>query len=496
MVKAAQNDIQMKIELLDISKYYGSIHANDGISLIIEPGIHGILGENGAGKSTLMKILSGVTSPTNGSIFIDGISIGYHNPETAAIYGIAMLYQEPSDFGKLSVLENFMLGQNRGLIYRSRYWRERLTSLAEQFGFSLTPTMKVEKLTIGERQQLELLRVLAKGAETLILDEPTTGISSIQKELLFAALQKLAKEGKNVILVSHKLKEVEFLCDRVTVLQKGCVRGEMSKPFDTEMILEMMFKDFPEIPKKNQVIIGEKLIQLEGVSARGGRMGLSDCSAVIRKGEVVGLAGLEGSGQGVFLRLACGIKKSFSGKIKVEEKDLTGRDYHTFKKSGVVFLPANRLEEGLIGNLSIVEHFALLEQSSDLRIAWKEAYHKAMKSIEMFRITGLPESFTTSLSGGNQQRLMLSFLPINSKLLLLENPTRGLDMESTRWVWEYLQSFLDNNSSIVFSSSELDEIILFADRILIFFEGRIIADVPSHEINAEKLGRAIAGKVI
>lgn len=486
----------MQIELQDIHKHYNGLRANNGISLTVKSGsIHGILGENGAGKSTLMKVLAGFIPKTSGTIRINGNSVDYRTPEAAAAHGIGMLYQEPLDFPQLSVLDNFMLGQARGLNLRRKEWLRRFRTLSEQFEFKLQPDMSVAKLTIGERQQLELLRLLAKGINTLILDEPTTGISSIQKQMLFTALRKLALEGKSVVAVSHKLEDVELLCDRVTVLNQGSVSGEMQRPYDTPTLLKMMFSKLPQRPDRDRVSVGKTIMALNRVSGLGGRTGLSDCNVVIRQGEVVGLAGLEGSGQGVFLRIACGLKSPLSGSVEIFDERLTGKNYHTFKRKGITFLPTNRLEEGLIGEMSITEHFALQQQCAGLMVPWSASLKQARECIDKFRIMGHPSTLTTSLSGGNQQRLMLSFLPKNPKLLLLENPTRGLDLESAHWIWQYLHGYLKQQTSIVFSSSELDEIIRFADRILVFFEGRIIADVKSEESCPEALGRAIAGKI-
>ena len=232
----------MWIELRDIHKYFGSIRANEGINLRIAPGaIHGILGENGAGKSTLMKILSGYSQKTKGAILLSGKTVSYQNPAQAVQLGIGMLYQDPLDFPRLTVLDNFMLGQTAGLIDQQKICRLKFERLSTTFNFCLDPDTNVRGLTLGERQQLEIMRLLALGVEVLILDEPTTGISSTQKEMLFKALNKLATDGKIVILVSHKLEDVEALCHSVTVLRHGSVTGRMDAPFDTSQLLKMMF---------------------------------------------------------------------------------------------------------------------------------------------------------------------------------------------------------------------------------------------------------------
>jgi simple sugar transport system ATP-binding protein len=485
----------MWIELQDIHKHYGLVKANNGINLKVAPGrIHGILGENGAGKSTMMKVLAGFSQKTSGSILIDGKPVNYRNPAQAVALGIGMLYQDPLDFSLLSVLDNFMLGQTNGFSGHKKKFRETFLHLAESFHFALHPDTPVKILTIGERQQLEFLRLLALGIEVLILDEPTTGISTTQKDILFNSLKKLTAEGKSVILVSHKLEDVEALCNQVTVLRQGKVTGDMDQPFDPNRLLEMMFGIPPLPPARCMETPGSDILVMKSVSGAGGRTGLKNCDVVVREGEVVGLAGLEGSGQGVFLRIAGGLKQATKGSIQLSGRNMKNQDHHTFMRHGVTFMPASRLEEGLISGLSITEHFALQEHQNGFMVKWPAAHRLAGERIESFRIKGLPDSRVDALSGGNQQRLLLSFLPTDPMLLLLENPTRGLDMESVNWVWQHLQKYCLNKTSIVFSSSELDEILMVADRILVFFDGRIIKDVKSAETNVSELGKAIAGK--
>jgi len=486
----------MWIELQDIHKHYGSVKANNGVNLKIAPGrIHGILGENGAGKSTLMKILAGFSQKTQGSILIDGQGVNYRDPAHAAELGIGMLYQDPLDFQLLSVLDNFMLGQTRGVSQHKKAFRKQFIELAGSFNFALHPDTPLKILTIGERQQLELLRLLALGIQALILDEPTTGISSTQKNTLFDSLKKLAAAGKSVILVSHKLEDVEALCDEVTVLRQGQVTGDMVQPFDSNRLLQMMFGAPPVPPGRSAATPGSDVLVMRSVSGSGGRTGLKNCDVVIRQGEIVGLAGLEGSGQGVFLRVAGGLQPVSVGSIQLAGYTMNNRDHHSFKRCGVTFMPASRLEEGLITGMSITEHFALQQNHNRFMVKWQEARNLAAARIANFRIKGTPDSPVDALSGGNQQRLLLSFLPANPVLLLLENPTRGLDVESVIWVWQHLQAYCRRMTSIVFSSSELDEILMVADRVLVFFNGRIIKDVESARTDVHELGMAIAGKV-
>ncbi len=326
----------MWIELKEIHKHYGKVRANNGVSFTVQSGsIHAIIGENGAGKSTLMKILSGYNHKTSGTILIDNEEVEFKNPAHASKIGIGMLYQEPMDFPQLSVLENFMIGQSRGFTSKRNYFKKKLAQYTNSLSFDLDPDTIVKSLTVGERQQLEIIRLLSMGIKVLILDEPTTGISTLQKEVLFSALKKLAEEGKSVILVSHKLEDVDALCDRITVLRQGSVTGGMEKPFDTEKILQMMFDTLPENPGRKGLKPGAEALVMENVSISGGRTGLYNCNVVIRKNEVVGLAGLEGSGQGLFLRCATGLVKPYKGSVKIFGKELARRDHTFFQKEGM-----------------------------------------------------------------------------------------------------------------------------------------------------------------
>jgi simple sugar transport system ATP-binding protein len=485
----------MRVELVDIRKHYGSVKANDGISVTFEPGeIHGILGENGAGKSTLMKVLSGFTAMTSGEIVLNGHPAVCRSPAEAARRGIGMLYQDPLDFPQLSVLDNFMLGHTGRLRLHRKLLRPRFLIHSESLDFRLNPHATVKSLTMGERQQLELLRLLALGIEVLILDEPTTGISAEQKETLYAALRRLAADGKSVVLVSHKLEDVEALCDRVTVLRSGRVSGTMRRPFGTPALLAMMFGRPPPVPPRIAHTPGREVLRLDRVSAPGGRSGLAECTATIHENELVGLAGLEGSGQEAFLRAAAGITPPTGGSVYLCGRDMRGGDYHGFRRSGAVFVPAARLEEALIPGLSIADHLVLQADPPTFRLQHAAAAQRASAKIKDFQIKGRPETSVEELSGGNQQRLLLSFLPLNPRLLLLENPTRGLDVDSVNWVWSYIRGYCQRGAAIVFSSAELDEILMVADRILVFFNGRITKDVKASETDAHDLGRAIAGK--
>lgn len=484
----------MKIELQDIHKYYGRVKANNGITLSVDPGtIHGILGENGAGKSTLMKILSGSIQKTRGTILLNDMPVPFDTPASASAAGIGMLYQDPMDFPCLTVLENFQIEKRCRFFLNRKTAEKRFNTLTRHLGFELNPEDKAEDLTIGERRQLELIRLMGQDHQLLILDEPTTGISSIQKHTLFSALRKLAAEGRSIILVSHKMEDIDMLCDKVTVLCQGRVKGDMVKPFDPKYLVNLMFGSIPSASPSSGHTPGNTVLSMENISASHGRNTLTKCSLSIRQGEIVGLAGMEGSGQEVFLRTATGLSRLKAGEIRLQNILMGHHDYNRFVKAGTAFLPSARLEEGLIPGLTLSEHVALKHRKG--RILMREKYNTAtsLDKISSFRVKGFPETQAASLSGGNQQRFLLSLLPAHPVLLLLENPTRGLDLASVQWTWEHLQQRCASGTAIVFSSSDLDEIMERASRVLVFFEGRIIKDAFINETTKEELGRAISG---
>ena len=494
MTKIEQTS-DINIELRNICKRYGPVKANDGVSLKIKKGsIHGVLGENGAGKSTLMKIMAGYVTKTSGSILAGNREVDFKNPAAASEVGIGMLYQDPLDFPSLTVLENFMLGQPTpaaGKKPDKKSFLKKLKQASAKFNFKIDPEAHVRDLTIGQRHQLEIARLLERGVQVLILDEPTTGISNQQKETLFNALRKLASEQKSVVLVSHKLEDVQTLCDSITVLRRGKVTGNIQKPFSADAIFEMMFETKPQPPPPPSFHSGPVVLEFKHLSVLGGA-GLKQCDISIREGEIVGLAGLEGSGQSIFLRVAAGLKAPREGEIFLRGKKMNKKNLHDFQSRGVAFLPDDRMGEGLIPSFNIAEHF-ILKRKSGFFLRQKEAFDKAREKIAAFDIKGDPESLAKELSGGNQQRLLMSFLPEKPAVLLLDNPTRGLDPESARTVWEYLKKYASNGSGIVFSSSEIDEILMAASRALVFFDGKIIKDVETRHTDINEIGRAIAG---
>lgn len=490
----------MEVELVGINKSFGPVHANDDISLHIPAGtIQGILGENGAGKSTLMKVLSGFIQADTGKILLDSKDVVIHSPADAIHHGIGMLHQDPLDFPPMSVVDNFIVGSGdgrslSGLFPNKSQISTEINQLQSQFDFNLDPEDFVDTLTVGERQQLEILRLLWLGASVLILDEPTTGISAPQKIKLFDTLKTLATQGKTIIFVSHKLEDVEQLCDQVAVLRRGQLVGAAVPPYDVDNLVTMMFGKMVSLEERQQTDLGKPVLDVSKLTLESARLRVDDVNLQIAAGEVIGLAGMEGSGQLMFLRACAGLIRPVDGKITINHKDMTGKKYHAMMDEGVVYIPASRLEEGLIPGLNLNEHFALAREEQGMFIDRKSVSEVTAERIKEFNIKGTPKSLVESLSGGNQQRALLALMQDTHSLILMEHPTRGLDIESAIWVWGKLKERCREGTGIAFISADLEEILHYSDRIVVFFAGKVSPPIKAVDTNVDQLGQLIGGK--
>jgi len=485
----------MNVELKNIHKRFGAVHANNGICMVMESGkIQGILGENGAGKSTLMKILSGYYHADEGEIRLDGRPIKIDSPSDAINHGIGMLHQDPLDFPPMTVLDNLIIGQVGGIFPKRKKVLGEFLELQQKFDFNLNPESYIDTLTVGERQQLEILRLLWLGARVLILDEPTTGISAAQKEKLFETLKILAGQGMTLIFVSHKLEDVEFLCDRIAVFRTGNLVGECEPPYQTDALVEMMFGRVVSLDEKKKLETSEVCFEFKQLSIEDYRLEIRGINLKIQRGEVIGLAGMEGSGQSQFIRTCAGLIRPVNGEIELGGKRITGKPYHHFMDLGIAYVPASRLEEGLIPGLSLTDHFVLAEKQNGFLINREKAQLLTSQRIKDFNIKGTPSSIVESLSGGNQQRTLLALLRTPVNLMLLEHPTRGLDIESSIWVWSKLKDRCKHGTGVLFISSDLEEILHYSDRIMVFFGGKVSAPLEAQHTTVDQLGQLIGGK--
>ena len=486
----------MHIELREIRKHFGSVKANDGISFTLEEGrIYGLLGENGAGKSTLMKILSGYQPPDSGEILINGKPKQFASPAEALNNGVGMLYQDPLDFPPFRIVENYLLGKGGRAWLDYRAAEAELQELAARYGFDIDLHAYVDSLSLGERQQLELIRLLAGGAQLLILDEPTTGISAEQQEKLFQSIHQLASdEGKTVVLVSHKLHEVQQLCAHAFVLRRGKLVGEADVPCSNEKLVELMFEQVPVRSARPESQLGEPLVEIRDLTISTYRLALENINLTLRRGEIFGLAGLQGSGQELLMQAVAGLVKPESGVITLKGRNVTGRSYHQMQAAGVGYVAAGRLEEGLVAGLTLTEHVVLAQPQYGFLVDWDRAKEETDARIRRYQIIGTPQTRAAELSGGNQQRLLFGLLKEPLELLLLEHPTRGLDLRSTDYIWELLYRRREAGTAILFMSADLDEIIERSDRIAVFSGGLMSRVVEAGKTSVEELGHLIGGQ--
>ncbi|MDH3756104.1 MAG: ATP-binding cassette domain-containing protein [Acidimicrobiia bacterium] len=485
----------MSLQLREIHKHFGPVRANDGVSIEVEAGeLHGLLGENGAGKSTLMKVLSGFHPADSGDVILEGRTLDLGTPDAAVTAGIGMLHQDPLVFLPFTVIDNFLLGSPGRTRVDRKEGARKLREASERYGFTFDPDALARTLSVGERQQLEIARLLWLGARVLILDEPTTGISATQRDKLFEILRRLAADGMIVIFVSHKLEEVEALCDRVTVMRQGTVVGSPELPVPTSDLVEMMFGSVIVEGARPDVAIGRPALTVEKATLEQRLVTVRDLSLTVGAGEILGLAGLEGSGQRALLRACTGLLRPAAGSIAIGGTDTTGLGYHGHKAAGVHYLPAGRLEEGLVEGLTLSEHFELVSGDTSFFVDWDRARDNATDLIGGNFIKGTAESTADALSGGNQQRLLLAMMPDHITVLLMEHPTRGLDIESAEWVWTRLLARRSDGTAIVFASADLDELLRYSDRVAVFFSGRVIDTVDAKTTTPEQLGHLIGGK--
>jgi simple sugar transport system ATP-binding protein len=493
----------VNVTLQNVSKTFGTLRANDSISVSFAAGhIHGIVGENGAGKSTLMKILSGFLQRDTGEIMLGETAVELGSPATALTAGIGMVYQEPLDIPAFTVLENFYCASPRAALPNITVARETLLSLAKKLGFSLDPRTPINKLTVGQRQQLEMVRLLACGSQVLILDEPTTGITAAQKNSLFAALRHLATEGKTILFVSHKLEEIADLCHTVTVLRAGQVMGDgqLTIPQSQDHLLQLMFGQDPHTPDISPAdpqafipSLPHPVWRLEEIEIRTGSLEISNLTLDVRAGMILGLAGLDGSGQQLLLRILAGMIPPNAGHVLLNGIDYTHSPLSIFQEDGIHFLPADRLAEGLIGPFSLTDHIALNSVTSWLLPRREELRAKAQQAIEDYDIKATPETPIDEFSGGNQQRAMLSLLPPRCTGLVLEHPTRGLDVSSAEGIWQRLQARCADGTAIVFSSPDLDELLTYSDEVVVFFGGQATRPIRRSALNVAMLAELIGG---
>jgi ABC-type uncharacterized transport system ATPase subunit len=497
----------VRLELQGVTKRFGDFTANDAIDLVVESGtVHALLGENGAGKSTLMNVLFGLYDPDEGEILIDGKKVDFAGPGDAMAAGIAMVHQHFMLVHPFTVAENVMLGheQVKGpfKLLDLNAAREKVREISARFGFNVDPDAVIEDLPVGVQQRVEIIKALSQRAEVLILDEPTAVLTPQETDELLEIVRQLRESGTAIVLITHKLREVQAIADTITVIRRGKVVGT-AKPTATrqELASLMVGRAVTMTVDKDPARPGDVVLDVKGLSVvdDAGVAHLSNVSFDVKAGEILAIAGVQGNGQTELTECLLGAVKPVAGSATLDGKTITGLSIKEVLQSGLGFVPEDRTEDGLVAGMTIANNLILdvydqapYSKAGALRPKVIEA--EAEKHVEQFDVrTTSVHSMASSLSGGNQQKVVLAReLSRPLKLLIASNPTRGLDVGSIEFVHSRIVAERDAGAAVLIVSSELDEVVALADRIAVMYHGEIVGIVPP-DTDRETLGLMMAG---
>ena len=495
----------MSLELKQITKKFGSLLANDQIDLKVENGeIHAILGENGAGKSTLMNIVYGLVNADSGSILVDGKTVEINEPADALKFGIGMVHQHFMLVPVFTVAENIVLGQektNKGILSLSEA-KKRIQQIADEFKFDIDPDAIIEDLPVGLQQRIEIIRALMYDAKVLILDEPTAVLTPQETDELLNMMRALRAKGRSIIFITHKLREVKEVADKITIIRRGKVVGSVAPTTSQEELASLMVgRDVDLIPDKSTVNVGDNMLVISALNIfdATGRKIVKDLSLEIKAGEILAIAGVQGNGQSEIARAIMNLEPHVTGSINLDSAEIIGKTVNETLLAGVAYIPESRELDGLIGSFSIAENLILDTHelspvSSNGVMDMGYIKDNAQRLIKEFDVrTQSIYDKASSLSGGNKQKVVLAReLSRSVKLVIASQPTRGLDVGSIEFVYNRLLAERAANKAILLISTELDEVIALADRIAVIYKGEIVGIVKS-DVTREKLGLMMAG---
>ena len=491
------------VELRGITKRFPGVVANHDVRLSVRRGtIHAVVGENGAGKSTLMKILYGMQRPDEGEILVDGAPVVFGSPQHAIAAGIGMVHQHFMLADNFTVQENVTLGAER-LHGIGAAAAARIRELADRYGLAVDPGELVENLGVGERQRVEILKVLYRGARILILDEPTTVLVPQEVRELFANLKELTAEGLTIIFISHKLDEVLSVADEITVIRRGTTvtTVDPAEVSARQLATLMVGSELPTPPARESTVTQDPVLTIEGLTVRGegGRPVVSDVSFTVHRGEIVGIAGVEGNGQAELIEAIMGTREA-GGVLTLAGQDLTGRGTRQRREAGIGYIPSDRHRHGLLLDAPLWENRMLGHQTEHPNSAHGMLTRAAARSdtkriIEEYDVrTPGPDVAVGALSGGNQQKLIigreLSHAP---KLLVAAHPTRGVDVGAQAAIWEQIRAARREGMGVLLVSADLDELIGLSDTLRVIFRGEIVAVTDPATTSPEQLGLAMTG---
>ena len=495
----------MSIELKGITKKFGALVANDAIDLKVARGeIHAILGENGAGKSTLMNIVYGLVNADSGKIFVEDKEVIINEPADALKYGIGMVHQHFMLIPVFTVAENIALGreQSKGGFLSLDEVKKKIKLLAEEFKFYIDPDALIEDLPVGVQQRVEIIKALIYDAKVLILDEPTAVLTPQETDELLSIMRTLKNKGTSIIFITHKLREVQEVADKITIIRLGKVVNTVASNTSQEELASMMVgRQVDLAPNKTEVKPGKIILDINKLSVSNslGRKIIDSLSLQVRAGEILAIAGVQGNGQSELARAIVNLEDHISGSIKLDQKEILGITVQDSLREGIAYIPESRELDGLISSFSIVENLIL--DVHDISPAAKKGRlnsdyinENSAKLVKEFDIRA--QSIfdpASSLSGGNKQKVVLAReLSREVKLVVASQPTRGLDVGSIEFVYEKLLAERSANRAILLISSELDEVLELADRIAVIYKGEIVGEVGP-EVSREKLGLMMAG---
>ena len=495
----------MKLELRDITKRFGSVVANDGISITVEPGeIHALLGENGAGKSTLMNVLFGLYRADEGEILLDDRPVHFTGPGQAMAAGIGMVHQHFMLIPVFTVAENVMLGHEptRFGVIDLDAARATVREISARFGFDIDPDAKVADLPVGAQQRVEIVKALSRDAKVLVLDEPTAVLTPQETDEFMLTMRQLADAGTSIVFITHKLREVQAVADRITVIRLGkTVKTVPPTTSSQELASLMVGRDVDLTVDKAPARPGEPVFVVRDLNLFDplGRQLLDDISFEIHSGEILAIAGVQGNGQTELTETIIGLREKAQGSIRLRGVELIHASVRHVLDAGVGYVPEDRKKDGLVSEFTVAENLMLdrsfsgpLTKGPNIDFARRDEF--AARAIEEFDVR-TPGSATLvgRLSGGNQQKVVLAReLSRELRLLVASQPTRGVDVGSIEFIHERIVEVRDSGVPVLIISTELDEVLALADRIAVMYRGRIVDIVPG-KTPREKLGQLMAG---
>lgn len=496
------------IEMLNIRKEFPGVVANDNITLTLKKGeIHALLGENGAGKSTLMGILFGMYQPDQGKIKVNGKEVRIANPNVANRLGIGMVHQHFKLVDNFTVTENIILGSEpiKGMVIDIEKAAKKIEELSKHYGLNVDPSAKIEDISVGMQQRVEILKTLYRNAEVLIFDEPTAVLTPNEIDELMKIMKNLINEGKSIIIITHKLKEIKAVADRCTVIRRGKSIGTVDVETSSEANLaEMMVGRHVSFKvDKKESTPGEIVLKMENVSVKSSRnvLGLKNVFLEVRAGEIVGVAGVEGNGQSELVEGITGLRKIESGKIFLNGEDITNISIRQRIEKGIGHIPEDRQKRGLVLDYRLEDNMVIEVYNKPPfanrgllnRDAIRQYAKKIIKSFDVRSGEG-EASIARGLSGGNQQKAIIGReLELNPDLLIAVQPTRGLDVGSIEYIHKRLIEHRDKGKAVLLVSLELDEVMQLSDRIAIVNNGELVGIVKASDTNENEVGLMMAG---